>query len=410
MTTYIANLKGLSMLIMKTDYDCPPSELGTPLHFLCKVANAYKAVVNDELGEAVRRLRDVLQGLETKLHSAASKSAPHTKFDSGFEQMWNDEKIQYAKKITGTKRNTIAAGEEFTRRWSYNYTRLDILPQQSMCSPMPSPSATPTYEPSTCYENVTFGGMTPQHAPREPSPFNYEQMPMTPCFPVSTAVDESTIPLGKIDSRTKRLRTPSPSRDDSEDVPNKKRRTDDESSDIDDKASDNESCDEEEEEEEEEEVVVEKPIDKKRMVVSESEDEEEDEFEKPKPKKLVQRTFSRSSPAGKLPSRSKLKAIVLLRLNNMYTCKYGGIAYLRNKIKNCGMKVVSCLVENDCDHDTPNMKQLWESTRDYIVRESRSVSQKNLRTLVCKDVTEKGVIKSLFAKKVCKAGFIVSSL
>nr|ACJ24346.1 hypothetical protein [Andraca bipunctata granulovirus] len=50
MTTYIENLKELSSLILKSDYDCPPSEVGTPLHFLCKWPTLTKLLLTAIMG------------------------------------------------------------------------------------------------------------------------------------------------------------------------------------------------------------------------------------------------------------------------------------------------------------------------------------------------------------------------
>ncbi|UYE99065.1 MAG: hypothetical protein [Betabaculovirus sp.] len=149
MTTYIENLKELSTLILKSDYDCPPSEVGTPLHFLCKVANAYKAVINCEYGDAVRRIKDVLHGVERKLLTVTRTPVPY-KFDNGFDDMWDDEKNRITTKKIENKRHTIAgSGEEFTRRWSISYERVETLPEETFqYSPLPIPSSTPTYQPS----------------------------------------------------------------------------------------------------------------------------------------------------------------------------------------------------------------------------------------------------------------------
>lgn len=452
MTTYIENLKELSSLILKSDYDCPPSEVGTPLHFLCKVANAYKAVINCDYGEAARRVRDVLNGIERKMLTATRTPVPH-KFNNGFDDMWNDEKnrLVAAKKIEN-KRHTIAGGgEEFTRRWSVSYERVDILPEQAIrdCSPLPSPSTTPTYQPSVdyCSKNVTntFGGLTPLRVPREPSPFSYDYMPPTPAatFTTTTAADPFTKNV-----RAKRLRTPSINKKRSPSIELKRKRTpsvergrsvtyhDDH---VDNNNNNNikklkynkQIClpkkndmytDDDSSDTDESEDVVQDKFRRHTSVESnvESSDDNDENVEahsssssnitNNKKTKTNQRPSSnRSSPSGKLPSRSKLKAIVLLNENDSYTCKYGGIAYLRNKLKNCGKKIVACMVEKESDNTT-DIKRLWENTRDYLVRKCRNVSQVNVRTIVCKNENEKILVPKMFVKIVSKLDFVLTSL
>nr|ACJ24345.1 hypothetical protein [Andraca bipunctata granulovirus] len=385
--------------------------------------------------------------------TATRTPVPH-KFNNGFDDMWNDEKnrLVAAKKIENKRHTISGGGEEFTRRWSVSYERVDVLPEQAIrdCSPLPSPSATPTYQPSVdyCSKDVTntFGGLTPLRVPREPSPFSYDYMPPTPAATVTTTT--AADPFTK-NVRTKRLRTPSIDRKRSPSIELKRKRTpsiergrsvtveeeddDDDDDHVDDdnnnikkrkyneqvcipKKNDMYTDDDSSDTNESEDVVRDKfrrhtSVDSNVESSDDNDDVEAHSSSNNSNNKKTKKgpSSNRSSSSGKLPSRSKLKAIVLLNENDSYSCKYGGIAYLRNKLKNCGKKIVACMVEKENDNAT-NMKRLWENTRDYLVHKCRNVSQVNVRTIVCKNENEKMLVPKMFVKIVSKLDFVPTSL
>ncbi|QOD39988.1 Maph25 [Matsumuraeses phaseoli granulovirus] len=341
------------------EYTCPPHLMYTSAHFLCKAINAFKAIDRDDYREARRLLADLICGVEKhmKVQNYGSKE-----FETDFNNTYNDQEIDNSQKkaqpIT-RKRHTVtgASNENITPvdmaaidRWGKSYDKYVPSAAAFISSPLRSPSPL-HYEPSV-----------PDRPPRRPSPFDCRKIlaTATPRYDqdddddtTDAAVNLSVSTDASPKPAHKRLRTPSLTEDEDDDVPSKvsKQSSSVREEDVPSKAS------------------------KRSSLCEESEEEKSDE-DGPTVSKRRKSTLC----------KSKQKAIVLTLKDNVITCKWGAVSYLRNKLKT---QTVLLAMINNTDQD---FKKMWQKVITYAI-DNHDVTMVNKRSLSCTHTNEIRTIK-----------------
>lgn len=99
----------------------------------------------------------------------------------------------------------------------------------------------------------------------------------------------------------------------------------------------------------------------------------------PSPKPVRARRKTVDTSARRTSSGGKRKALVLTIKDNVLSCNWGYVSYLRNKLK--GLDVFLCMVQLE-DSTQTDLKRCWDSLRQTLV-ENLDVHKVNFRSVSC---------------------------
>ncbi|ACZ63510.1 PrGVORF24 [Pieris rapae granulovirus Wuhan] len=427
MISYENNLEELINFVQSKNFTCPAALVKTPSHFLYVAVKAYKAVCLEKFDEATRYLNDLSEGVF--LANQEYKYNLKTKLlTNDFNDMYETEaeacraqaEVSKAKVITH-KRHTVCSEVNFIaagaiRRWGRSNDNFKLCEAiKTPCSPIPLPTSMPWYKPSVEEEiELDFSCASPSQAPTKPTPFDMKTFPATPRYNYGDAGDLEQTKI----IRTKRLRTPSPTNIKS-DIRIRQSSPIDAELRCDEKKKNKQSC-------------VEKLTEDIGLSINDNYSptpsiEREltpgstSSVEREPTSNIEQRTRKRSKSMSSLPvcdekkpklrrtssiTKSRRKAIVLIKDDNVITYKYGAISYLRNKLKTVNEKIFLCMIEQS-DLSTTDLKNLWDCTRDHIVK-MYSAKKVNVRTFSYQNDLE--LIKNDIIKKFEKKNLIQEDL
>lgn len=389
--TTAGDLKELVDQVNNNVFDCPKDCTGTPIHFMYKCIKAYKALEKGNYHMVTSILNDLMQGVQKKLTNSSSKDKQHTTTSDTplyniheFDNMYNDEMNQthvYTDLFKKTTEPSSAANNEDPLENPIENPIEEVLLKpflndDDMVFSKPfSPLAFDDFEPPT-----------PSLAPRPPSPFDVNKIPTTPPKKRPTP----TL-LGSADSgifKRKKLSlskvvVPKPNK--AVNIINHRDRNISTSTSS---SSSNSSSDNDNDITTDKNMNVNimrraRSVSPVRSVSSSS-----SFLRVGVAKKRTQRcnTEVLLTNTKRRSNNGPFKAMVLLKTHhnntNFFTCKYGNVNYLRNKLKQQKEFIGFCM--RAPEHMTADhLKYHWDHLKKLVL--SRCAQKHNLRSVTYDD-------------------------